>query len=73
VDSQRPWEFFDGASQNRKQICGGGVILHLSNSVSFKIKMGLGPGSNNFAELMTLKLILSFSKEKNVSSLQGFW
>jgi ribonuclease HI len=48
-----------------------GQVLHLSNRVSFKIKMGLGSGTNNFAELMSLKLLL-FSKEKNVTSLQVF-
>jgi len=46
-------------------------VLHLSNRVSFKIKMGLGSSTNNFAELMSLKLLL-FTKEKNVTSLQVF-
>jgi ribonuclease HI len=34
--------------------------------------MGLGPGSNNYAEFLTLKLLLLFAKEKQVSSLQIF-
>jgi ribonuclease HI len=72
MDCQRPWDFFDGASQNRHQICGSGKIFHLSNRVSFKIKMGLGSGINNFAELISLKLLLLFCKEKNVTSLQVF-
>jgi ribonuclease HI len=34
--------------------------------------MGLGPGSNNFAELMALKFLLTFAKEKGITSLQIF-
>jgi ribonuclease HI len=34
--------------------------------------MGLGPGTNNYAELMSRKLLLLFAKEKNVNSLQIF-
>jgi len=40
--------------------------------VSFKIKMGLGVGTNNFAKLMSLKLLLLFTKEKNVNSIHVF-
>jgi ribonuclease HI len=34
--------------------------------------MGLGAGTNNYAELMSLKLLLLFAKEKNVNSIQVF-
>jgi ribonuclease HI len=34
--------------------------------------MGLGPSTNNYAELMSLKLLLLFAKEKNVNSLHIF-
>jgi ribonuclease HI len=34
--------------------------------------MGFGSGSNNYAELMALKLLLLFAKEKQVTSLQIF-
>jgi hypothetical protein len=34
MDCSRPWAFFDGASQNRNQSCGGGAVLHLSDHVS---------------------------------------
>jgi ribonuclease HI len=34
--------------------------------------MGLGPRANNFAELMDLKLLLTFSREKTISNLQIF-
>jgi ribonuclease HI len=72
MDRLRPWEYFDGASQNEGQLCGGGVILHLSDSHHFKIKMGLGPRTNNFVELMALKLLLTFVGEKGISNLQIF-
>jgi ribonuclease HI len=61
-----PWAYFDGASQNENQLCGGGELLILSIDHSFKLKMGLKPGSNNFVELMALKLMLQFAGEKGV-------
>jgi ribonuclease HI len=72
MDHSRPWEFFYGASQNEGLLCGGGAVLHLSYSHLFKMKWGLGPGTNNFAELMALKLLLTFAGEKGISNLQIF-
>jgi ribonuclease HI len=72
IDKSRPWDFFDGASQNDNQSCGGGAVLYLSDNHFFKIKMGLGQGTNNYAELMALKLLLQFSGEKGVQSIQIF-
>jgi ribonuclease HI len=72
VDHTRLWEFFYGASQNRNQSYSGGVVLHLFNHVCYKIKMGLGPGTNNYAELLSLKLLLLFAKVKNVNSIHIF-
>jgi len=46
-----------------------GVVFHMSDHVCFKTHMGLGPQSNNYYELMSLKLLLLFAKEKNVSSI----
>jgi ribonuclease HI len=37
-----------------------------------KLKVGLGRGSNNFAELMVLKLSLILAAERGVSCLQVF-
>ena len=34
--------------------------------------MGLGAGTNNYAELMTLKLLLCFAIERNYKKLQVF-
>jgi hypothetical protein len=73
VDSNRPWAFFDGASQENNTCCGGGAVLFLSNTHLFRLKMGLGPGTNNFAELMSLKLLLLFALEKNVPFYSVIW
>ena len=70
LDHSKPWAFFDGASQNN--MSGGGAILHLSESHFFTLSMGLGEGTNNFAELMSLKLLLIFALEKGCTSLNCF-
>jgi len=70
IDHSRPWAFFDGASQNN--MFGGGAVLHLSESHHFTLSMGLGEGSNNYAELLSLKLLLNFALEKGCTSLTCF-
>jgi len=60
IDLSKPWDYFNGASQN--QLCGGGFTLHLSNTHYFHSKLGLGLGTNNHGELLTLKFLLSFKK-----------
>jgi ribonuclease HI len=46
--------------------------MYLSDNHFFKIKMGLGQGTNNYVELMDLKLLLQFVGEKVVQSIQFF-
>jgi hypothetical protein len=72
IDFSRPWDFFDGASQDNGEHCGGGGVLHLSPTHFYKLKWGLGQGSNNYAELMALKLLLTFAGEKGISNLHIF-
>jgi len=67
IDKTRPWGFFDGASQNNR--CGGGAILYLSEDHHFRIAIGLGEGSNNFAEILSLKALLAFALEQNVKDI----
>jgi len=69
VDHSMPWAYFDEASQNDGLFCKGGVFLHVSNSHSFKLKMGLGLRINNYAERIALKLLLTFAGEKGIRSL----
>lgn len=47
-------------------------MLHLSNSHSLKFTAELGNGTNNFSELMALKLVLALGLEHGVSHLQVF-
>jgi ribonuclease HI len=73
VDQRRPWAFFDGASQKRNQSSGGaGGVLYLPDHVCFKMKMGFGSRSINYAKLKSLKLLLHFAKEKNINSIHFF-
>ena len=62
LDKSMPWGYFDGAAQDN--ICRGGALLYLSETHFVKLVVGLGGGSNNFAELMSLKLLLVFAAKK---------
>ena len=64
--------FFDGASQGQAMKCGGGTILYLTDDHYFLFSTGLGDGTNNFVELLTLKLLFLFYLEKGCLMLQVF-
>ena len=70
IDQSYPWAYFDGASQDNKSQ--GGVTLFINHSHHFQIQMGLGNGTNNFAELMALKLLLCFAIERGYRRIQVF-
>jgi ribonuclease HI len=70
IDKYSPWVFFDGASQHNR--CGGGGILYLSDSHYYSMTFGLGMGTNNYAKLMSLKLLIAFAIEKGCHSLNVF-
>ena len=55
-----------------QSICGGGAILHTSATHYFYLSIGLGTRSNNYAEVLLLKVFLPFAIEKSCSSLQFF-
>ena len=59
-----PWAYFDEASQNNK--AGAGLIIHINERHSLKASVGLGSGSNNFAELSALKLLLCWLIHRNI-------
>lgn len=50
----------------------GGILLHLSDTHYFHLRLGLGPGTNNHAELITLRHLLYFALSKNCRQLQIF-
>ena len=51
-------------------VVGGGLFK--TESHSFFLSAGLGRGTNNFAELMSLRLLLLFALEQGCLSLQVF-
>ena len=69
IDRSIPWAFFDGAAQGNPQICGGGGLIYWNDHNFLLSRAGLGEGSNNFAEVMALKLILLLAVEKNIKRI----
>lgn len=70
INRDVPWAYFDGAAQ--RQGCSGGILLHLSDTHYFQICLGLGPGTNNHAELITLRHLIYFAMTKNCQQIQIF-
>lgn len=70
IDRNTPWAFFDGAAN--QQGCGGRFILYINDQHFYKVKMGLGVGTNNFAELITLQHLLHFSLGHHCINLNIF-
>lgn len=66
IDKTVPWGYFDGAAQGEPTVCGVGVVLHLNEDHFFRLKWGLGEGTNNRAELLALYMLLIFAHEKEV-------
>jgi len=66
IDVSKPWGFFDGTSGDFDHPCGDSFILYLSPSHFFKVKMGLGPSSNNRAELLACKICFYLPRNKVV-------
>jgi len=71
-DNSQPWGFFDGPASEDQLKCGGGGCLYLSTSHLCLIKSVLGIGTNNYVELLALKLLLLFVVEKGCKTLQVF-
>ena len=69
LDKSIPWAFFDGPAQGNPLICGGGGIIYWSDQSFLVSRAGLGEGSNNYAEVMSLKLILLLAVEKNIRKI----
>ena len=72
IDKDIPWGYFDGASRAHQLSCGGGGVLYRSENHFFHFSAGLGRGSNNYTELMALRLLLLFALEQGCLSLQVF-
>ena len=72
IDKTYPWGYFDGSAAGVPQICGVGGILYLSDEHFFTFSAGLGLGTNNFAELLALKLLIILALKQGVHTLQIF-
>ena len=70
IDKENPWGFFDGVAQN--DVCGGGALLFLSDTHFFELSFGLGEGTNNFVEFMSLKILLIFAAEQGCRTINVF-
>ena len=51
---------------------GGGMILYLAENHSFELISGMGEGSNNRAELLSLKLLLIFAAKKGCNNIKVY-
>jgi ribonuclease HI len=55
-----------------RETVGGEDVFLSPHHTTFTSRRGLGDGTNNYSELMALKLLLLFSLEKGCRSLQVF-
>ena len=69
IDKSCPWAYFDGSAAEDPQICGAGDILFLTDGHFFTFSAGLGQGTNNYAELLALKLLILLSLQQGVHSM----
>lgn len=72
INKEFPWGYFDGAAGGDPVRCGGGVVLFFNDHNFLHIKAGFDRGTNNFVELMALRLLLRKAWEWGVCSLQIF-
>ena len=70
INKSQPWAYFDRTLKDG--LCGGGVILHLSEQHSFHIQLGLGQGINNYVDILTLNILLTSARERNCTHIQIF-
>ena len=69
IDKTYAWGYFDGSAARDPKICGAGGKIFISYDHYFYFKAGLGPGTNNFAELVALKLILSLDWDNHIDKI----
>jgi len=67
IDRTIPWAFFDGAANQTG--CGGGFVLHINEHHRYLAKMGLGIGSNNYAQLSAIRNLLQFALTHHITDI----
>lgn len=73
INREVPWVYFDGTLGGDSTRCGGGAVIYFNDHNSLHIQAGFGNGSNNYAELMALRMLLTKAWEWGSQSLQVFW
>ena len=64
--------FSDGSTLGDPKFCGVGGIIYFSEDHHISFKAGLGIGTNNFLELLGLKLLIKLALDKHITKLQVF-
>ena len=72
IDKSFAWGYFDGSAAGDPKLCGARGMLFLSDVHFFSFKAGLGMGTNNFAELCALKLLLLLARRNSMDKIQVF-
>ena len=72
IDKSNPWGYFDGSAAGDPHLCGAGGILYIKDDHYITFKAGLGIGTNNFAEIGALKLLLSLDLGNQISKIMVF-
>ena len=72
IDKTYPLGDFDGSVVGDPKICGVRGMIYISDEHYFSFKAGLGTGTNNFAEICALKLLLTLAREKHIVKIQLF-
>ena len=66
------WAYFNGAARGDPHSCGARGVLFLNDDHILRFRAALGHGTNNFAKLMALELILLFPNERGILRLEVF-
>ena len=72
IDKSFAWGFFDGSVAGEPKICGAWGMLYISNEHYFSYRAGLGLGTNNYAELCALELLLFLATRNHLEKIQIF-
>ena len=72
IDESFACGYFDGFAAGEPKICGVGGMLYISDEHYFSYKEGLGLGTNDYAELCALKLLLFLARRNSLAKIQIF-
>ena len=72
IDKTYARGYFDRSAAGDPMICGAGGILFIYDIHYVSFKAGLGLGTNNYAELCALKLLLRLTRKHNLNKIQVF-